>query len=311
MTYSSAVENSIWLYQEARYKEAYDLITKEADSSDAVPALVLYLRFSFACRAGMSELGMQLFHEAVVDNGFWYSQDYLVDDDLEPLRESVEFKRLASVCAERQQAAQEDSRAQMDLVLPAGDQRSRALMVALHGNQGSIKTTRSNWCGKTLSDCTVAFPQSSHVVATGAYSWVDPRVGAEEVLGHLGPIFKDDLVDPGRFVIGGFSAGGRVALHMLLKGMIRPKGLILLGPWLPDLVSLEALIPRLQGQKVRIYLICGDCDQDCFDTTNKLATLLDRSGLSFRYRVVEGMGHHYPSDFEDYLAEAMSYILEG
>jgi predicted esterase len=124
-------------------------------------------------------------------------------------------------------------------------------------------------------------------------------------------MLMDQLVDPDRLVMSGFSAGGRVALHMLLKDAVKAKGIILVGPWLPDLISLEPLIPKLREAKVRAYLVCGDRDRDCFDSTNRLAELLGENGVSFRYRVVVGMGHCYPTDFEDDLARATSYILEG
>jgi hypothetical protein len=311
MSYSSSLEASIVLYQEGRYKEAYDLITREHSSPDAIPALVYYLRFSFACKAGMHELAIDLLREAVVGKGYWYSSDYLGDDDLEPLRGRREFKELAELCKLKQGNEEIDARSEVELIVPSGGtDKPPAVIIALHGNQLNIPTTRLNWCGEALSDCLVILPQSSHAVCTGAYSWVDPEIGSYEVASHLDEIKMKNTIDKDRLMVGGFSAGGRVALHMLLKGMVKAKGIILLGPWLPDLVSLEPLIPRLRDAMVRVYLICGDQDKDCYDSTNQLAGLLRDNGIFFKYRVVCGMGHCYPSDFEADLAEARSFILE-
>ena len=295
MSYSSSLEDSIVLYQEGRYKEAYDLITREGASPDAIPALVLYLRFSFACRAGMHDLAMDLLREAIIDRGYWYSSDYLGDDDLEPLREREEFKALTEQCKERQTAAEGNSRSEIELVPPImAEDSPKAIVVALHGNQLNIRSTRIEWCGEVLADCLVVLPQSSHAVCSGAYSWVDPEAGSSEVAAHLDTIFTNDPGGRDQVIVGGFSAGGRVALHLLLKGMIKAKGAILLGPWLPDIVSSEPLITRLREAKVKVYLICGDKDKDCFASTNRLAELLERNGVSFRYRIVEGMGHSFP-----------------
>ncbi|HEY3421149.1 MAG TPA: hypothetical protein VGK23_11415, partial [Methanomassiliicoccales archaeon] len=159
MSYSSSLEASLALYQQARYKEAYDLITQEASSPDSIPALVYYLRYSFACRAGMNDLAMGLLREAVIDNGFWYSPDHLGDDDLEPLRGLMEFKKLVKICADRQKIAVNSSRSEIEIVPPSSRvSGSRASIVALHGNQLNIRTTKHIWCGQALSDCLVALP---------------------------------------------------------------------------------------------------------------------------------------------------------
>jgi pimeloyl-ACP methyl ester carboxylesterase len=300
------------LYREGRYLESYDLITEQAESPDAIPALVYYFRFSFACRAGLHDLALSLLREAIIDRGFWYSPDHLGDEDLEPLRGLSEFNELVEISAEREGIAARDARSEMEIVLPGngGDKRP-ALVVALHGNQFNIRTTRLNWNGEALSDCLLAFPQSSHAVCTDAYSWVGPGIGSEELVSHLDEILTKNHVDRDRTILGGFSAGGRVVLHTILKRKVKAKGIILLGPWLPDLVSLEPLIPNLRSAGVRVYLMCGDHDEDCFDSSNRLAELLEENGVSFQHRVVAGMGHSFPPDFEEYLAKARTFILEG
>ncbi len=311
MSYTSALEASIALYQEARYQEAYNLISAEASSPDAIPALIYYLRYSFACRAGKHDLAMDIFREAVKDKGFWYSSAYLNDDDLEPLRIRPEFVSLVTICREREKTVQNDAFSESKLVLPRASRNGGkpALVVALHGNQLNISTTEREWCRDSLSDCLVALPQSSHAICTGAYSWVDPAIGSHEVIPHLDGILKKGIADPTRVILGGFSAGGRVALHMLLKGKVRAKGIILLGPFLPDLVAMGPMIPDLRSAGVKVYLICGDDDKDCYGYTNGLAALLEASEVPFRYRIVSGMGHCYPADFDEELSKARSFIL--
>ena len=97
---------------------------------------------------------------------------------------------------------------------------------------------------------------------------------------------------------------------MVLNGKVKVKGMILLAPWLPDLVALEPMLPILQAEGVKAYLICGDKDTDCFESTNRLAESLKANDVSFRYHVVSGMGHWYPSDFDLLLGEARSFILD-
>ena len=312
MAYSSVLEASLALYQEARYSEAYDMITGAGDSPDAIPALIYYMRYSFASRAGMLDLAMKLLEEAVMEKGYWYSSDHLGDDDLEPLRARPEFLRLVDICSKREGLAKQNAISEVELISPWSPIRSPSvpLIVALHGNQLNIHTTKLSWCGESLSDCYIVLPQSSRSVCSGAYSWVDPRAGAKEVRDHLEVIFRKSGLDQDQLILGGFSAGGRVALHLLLSGMVKARGVILLAPWLPDLVALEPMFPILRDAGTKVYLICGDQDRDCYDSTNRLAESLSVNEVPFRYLVVNGMGHHYPSDFNEQLGKARSFIMD-
>jgi len=258
MAYSSVLEASLALYQEARYREAYDKITGAGDSPDAIPALVYYMRYSFASRAGMPDLAMELLQEVVMEKGYWYSSDHLGDDDLEPLRARPEFHRLVEICSKWEELARQNAISEVELISPRSTRKSSSvpLIVALHGNQLNIHTTKLGWCGESLSDCYIALPQSSRSVCTGAYSWVDPKVGAREVRDHMDGIFHKSGAD--QVILGGFSAGGRVALHLLLSGMVKARGVILLAPWLPDLVALEPILPILHDAGTKVCLICGD-----------------------------------------------------
>ena len=313
MTYSASLEASLVLYQEGRFKDAYDLITTEASSSDAIPALVYYLRYSFAARAGMVDLAMDLFKDAVLDKGYWFSNDHLEDDDLEPLRSRPEFQYLAALCRERQDSARKTAVSEMELVLPRSSpiNERTPMVVAIHGNQLDMHMTKIDWCGRSLSDCLLVFPQSSYAICTGAYSWPDPMAGVQEVRHHLDLIYQKLIASAEQEVIlGGFSAGGRVALHAVLKGTVQAKGIILVGPWLPDMVALEPMLTNLVRNRVKVYLICGDQDRDCFDSSNKLAEIMSRECVQFRYRMVRGMGHQYPDDFDEELGKACSFILD-
>ena len=312
MAYSASLEASLVLYQEGRYKDAYDLITAEATSSDAIPALVYYMRYSFASRAGMLDLAMGLLKEAVLDRGYWYSNDHLDDGDLDPLRSRPDFQDLVALCRERQDSARRAAVSEMELVLPCSSPiNERTLMVvAIHGNQLNMDMTKVNWCGRSLSDCLLVFPQSSYPICTGAYSWPDPIAGTEEVKNHLESIYQKGIaIREQEVIMGGFSSGGRVALHAVLTGAVQAKGLILVAPWLPNIVQVAPMLPILARDGVRTYLICGDLDRDCYESTNRLAELMERDHVQFRYQVLKGNGHHYPNNFDEELGKARSFIL--
>jgi pimeloyl-ACP methyl ester carboxylesterase len=259
----------------------------------------------------MLDLAMDLLRESVIDKGYWYSAEHLGDDDLEALRPRPEFQKLVEMCSKREMEASQKAMSDMVLISPRSPIHATKapLVVALHGNQLNIQTTRLDWGGDSFSDCFIALPQSSRAVCSGAYSWVDPATGVQEVKHHMDSIFRRHDVDRDQVILGGFSAGARVALHLILKGSVKVRGVILLAPWLPDLVALEPMLPVLQSEGTKAYLICGDKDTDCFDSSNRLAESMETNDVPFRYCVVNGMGHCYPSDFDQQLRKARSFIL--
>lgn len=71
--------------------------------SDARQANLLY---ALAAASGREGEAMAVLREAVLERGFWYPTDYLLEDeDLEPLRGMDGFAELADLCAKREEAA--------------------------------------------------------------------------------------------------------------------------------------------------------------------------------------------------------------
>ncbi len=64
------------------------------------------LLYALASASGHSDEAMALLREAVLERGFWYPADYLLEDeDLEPLRRIDGFAELADLCGKREEAA--------------------------------------------------------------------------------------------------------------------------------------------------------------------------------------------------------------
>ena len=52
--------------------------------------------------------------EAIIDNGFWYGYDYLLEDnDLKALHKYDEFQRFVQLCKEREKKVKESSTPKM------------------------------------------------------------------------------------------------------------------------------------------------------------------------------------------------------
>lgn len=82
------------------------LTEKEAAAAELGDARQANLLYALAAASGRADQAMALLREAVLERGFWYPADYLLeDDDLEPLRGMDGFAELADLCAKREEAA--------------------------------------------------------------------------------------------------------------------------------------------------------------------------------------------------------------
>jgi len=109
------------------------------------------------------------------------------------------------------------------------------LIIALHGDQENIEITEDYWSSCIHKNYLLALAQSSQIQFSEGYEWKDIEKGSQELKEHYESILEKHNIDSDNIIIGGFSAGGRVALYSILKGMIKVKGFILVAPWLPEI----------------------------------------------------------------------------
>jgi len=313
LTYERLLNRTLELYRRGDYSGAYDFITRNAEKVNGNVAQVYNFRYSLASRAKRYDLALGLMREAIIDRGFWYSYDYLIeDDDLRPLGGDERFRQLVSICKEREDEAKRNTRPDLKLVNPIeghGDKRP-SLFIALHGNQQNMRLAEENWSSSVLADCILALPQSSQIDFSDAFGWNDLEKGARELKEHVERILSTYDVDPGSTIIGGFSAGARLALYSILHDVVDVKGFLFVGPWLPEIDVWEPLLVKLRNKGIRGHVICGDKDADCFESSNRFAKMLDRAGVVSRYDIAKGMDHDFPDDFKQNLPRFINDLKE-
>lgn len=311
MTYTNLINKTVELYLQKDYLNAYKFITENADKVKGNKAQIYNFRYSIASKAGLSELAMKIMREAIVEKGYWYSYEYLMgDDDLKPLYDYNDFDKLANICKEREIEAQKNSKPGLK-VLTANNSavnEKHPLIIALHGNEENILITEDYW-SPCVKNNILALPQSSDIQFYDGYYWNDVKKGTEELKEHYKEILGNYNIDSKNIIIGGFSAGARVALYAALNGSIRVKGLILVGPWLPEIEEWEELLDELKSQGVKCYIICGDKDEDCYDGSKKFVDMLNQRQMPNIFKVVKDLDHDYPANFNKELEEAINYIL--
>lgn len=152
----------------------------------------------------------------------------------------------------------------------------------------------------------LALPQSSQIQFSDGYVWDNIERGREELKGHYNKIKVNKPFE--NIIIGGFSAGARVALHSMLQGEIEVNGFIFVAPWLPEMEEWEEMIGILHDKSIKGYIICGDQDEDCFEGTQQFVKLLKDKNIEHKYKVVPNLNHDYPHNFDELLKEAIEYI---
>ncbi|KXY40707.1 alpha/beta hydrolase [Bacillus mycoides] len=304
MTYIKLLNETLHCYANKGSFEAYSYIMNNAKDVMGNEAQIYNFKYALASAAGLEEEALHLMKKAIIENGFWYGSEYLIsDDDLKPLHKFEEFHRMVQLCKEREELAKKSEQADVKYKY---SKQTENLLITLHGDQENIQIIEPYWNSVMEQGFMLTLPQSSQIQFSDGYVWDNIERGREELKGHYNKIKVNKTF--GNIIIGGFSAGARVALHSMLQGEIEVNGFIFVAPWLPEMEEWEEMIGILHDKSIKGYIICGDQDEDCFEGTQQFVTLLKDKNIEHKYKVVPNLNHDYPHNFDELLKEAIEYI---
>ncbi|EEK73623.1 Alpha/beta hydrolase [Bacillus mycoides] len=304
MTYIKLLNETLHCYANKGSFEAYSYIMNNAKDVMGNEAQIYNFKYALASAAGLEEEALHLMKKAIIENGFWYGSEYLIsDDDLKPLHKFEEFHRMVQLCKEREELAKKSEQADVKYKY---SKQTENLLITLHGDQENIQIIEPYWNSVMEQGFMLALPQSSQIQFSDGYVWDNIERGRDELKGHYNKIKVNKTF--GNIIIGGFSAGARVALHSMLQGEIEVNGFIFVAPWLPEMEEWEEMIGILHDKSIKGYIICGDQDEDCFEGTQQFVTLLKDKNIEHKYKVVPNLNHDYPHNFDELLKAAIEYI---
>ncbi|MGH4123527.1 MAG: alpha/beta hydrolase [Clostridium sp.] len=311
ITYTKLINATLNLYMKEDYLEAYNFISKNSIGIKVNEAQIYNFRYSIACKAGLTGIAMEIMREAIVEKGYWYSYEYLIaDDDLNPLKKYSEFDILANICKDREAKAKINSKPDIKIIKPNNipNNEKQPLLIALHGNEENIIVTEDYWSSCVDNNYILALPQSSEIGFSNGYYWNNLEKGCDELKEEYDKVLQGYNINLDNIIIGGFSAGARVALYAMLKDLINAKGFIFVGPWLPEINEWEHLLDKLKSKGVKGYIICGDKDEDCLDCTESFVRMLNERNIPNVFKVVKDLEHDYPDNFDGFLDEGIEFI---
>jgi predicted esterase len=307
ITYFELIHQAMRLDREGRLSEAYDLLTENGEKVVGNPAQILNFRYCIASKLGNKELAFKLMREAIIDRGYWYGYDYLFeDDDLKPLRDSPEFQSLAEICRGREVEAKKNCKPSLNIIKTESyNSKHPKLLMALHGNGDSAALIEGNWLPCLRQGYSLAFPQSSQITFWEGHTWADLDKGRTELSQHLSSVRSEIAVEPKDLILAGFSGGARLALLSVMRGDVTPGVLILMAPWLPELDRWEEEIRYIGRKGIRFWVLCGDQDRDCLESSKKLSSILEEAGANVHQDIIQNLDHDFPLDFEERLSKTL------
>ena len=127
---------------ETDYAQAYRFLLDAYEKSPAAYGpQTLYFLACLSGGTGLSEAALGWLKKAVLENGWWYRPEVLIDDDLETLSGNPEFLSLKAVSDARYQKARETSKA----VFSRKSKTAANLFLAVHGNTQNADLAREDW----------------------------------------------------------------------------------------------------------------------------------------------------------------------
>jgi Predicted esterase len=313
MTIKELMRGVIDLYHVGSYDLAYGLLTREGSHFPENTTRIFYWRLCLASKAGRYPLAISILKDAL-DAGTWYPAEQLQDDDdLRPLQDNPEFKKLVRLCKKRHAEAQAKARPslvtlQPEVLLEDVDAKI-PLFIALHGDYNNANLTIPYWKPLPALGHLLAVPQSTQVGTSEGFIWDDFTLSEQEIIHHYKTLRKEYPVDAKRILLGGFSLGGTLAIWLTLTRAIPARGFIVIGPYLPKKFSWLPLIESCQDKKVRGYIIIGKQDTDCYQGAVTMANQLKAHNVPCELEIHPMLGHDFPPDFDQILPKAVRFLL--
>ena len=215
-------------------------------------------KMCLAARANNPDLAIQAFREAL-DGGYAYPTALIrEDEDLASLQGIPAYEELTVLNVQRFAEAETQTRPEL-LVIPPTEKRAARvpLLLGLHGNSQNARLAAIDWQPIAAKGWLLACAQSSQLMTSDAYVWNDLERGTADVQGLYQTLDTRDAIDPEQVVLGGFSAGGGLAIHLAVTGAIKARGFIVVGPYLRDLEPLKPYMDTAAAQGMRGYIVMG------------------------------------------------------
>jgi pimeloyl-ACP methyl ester carboxylesterase len=196
-------------------------------------------------------------------------------------------------------------------VLPPAEKRTdRApLLLGLHGNSQNARLAALDWQPITTKGWLLACVQSSQLLTSDAYVWNDYERGTADVQELYQTLNTRDTIDPENVVLGGFSMGGGLAIHLAVTGSIKARRFLVVGPSLPDFEALKPYLDTAAANGVRGYIVMGLQEAPDFqERIRQTDAFLNTHGIPCELDERPEIAHAFPANFGETIDKALAFF---
>jgi hypothetical protein len=193
--------------------------------------------------------------------------------------------------------------------LPTGYEAGKRypLLMVMHGGIGSHIGSSTEWHSPKLdSEYVVACVQGSAILGSFLCSYQQSDIANIAVAYRQ--VVQKYSIDTSRVILGGVSAGGAIAIGLVMRGHIPATGWLLAVPVKPQ--SLDELQPKLDEiakTGMRAAFLCGEHD-DMIKIQKEMGVTFDKHNIPNRFIVASGIGHEYSKDFPKEIDLSLEFI---
>jgi predicted esterase len=272
--------------------------------------LMYHWKMCLAARANDPDLALLAFKEALAAGYSYPAALIREDDDLASLQGIPAYEELATLSLRRFAEVESETRPEL-LILPPAKTGSDQLplLLGLHGNAQNARLAANDWQSILEQGWLLACVQSSQLLLSDAYAWNDLDRGTTDVQRLYQLLNTKDRIDPGRTVLGGFSAGGGLAIHLAVTGAIKARGFLVVGPYLRDLERLKPYLDTAAASGLRGYIVMGLQEPpEGQEIIRNISALLNSHGIPCEIEEHPEIAHAFPADFGRSIEKALALL---
>lgn len=291
------------LYEQQRYEEALELARRAVED---FPASASYWTACLMAVTGREEDALAALDDGLNRGAWWPTLMLDRDPDLESIRDSEAFAHVTAE-ADRRWKQAFASEPEVHIYPPSGEP-SGAVLVALHGSPGEpAEVSARHWRAVCGQGALLVVPQSSQPHSPdGGWTWADEDRTSTDLRFAFDRVKAEHEFDPTRFVLAGFSQGGRVAIsHALRRTPTRSCGFIAVAPAMRH-HPIEELLAGPDARP-RGWIVVGQEDA-IVDSVTSLHQAAAGHGFSWKLDLVPDLGHDFSEDFDERLLNALDFV---
>ncbi len=276
-------------FEKSGVAQAYKEMIKGYNDLTSPSAQVYFYLCCLASLKGDISDAIEWLRISIEDKGFFYRPEVFEDEDLDNIRNEVEFKHLTNISSNRYTKA--SSKSKMKCTWNTKEKPNVALV--LHGNHQNNDISKTYWDNVFDIDTQTEYLQSPHVDGYDVYRWrydFDYLSSVRDVLKSISWNSYDNKT------LCGFSAGCNTILELIKDDSIECDRIILVAPWIPTLDNSSDLITKSIVEKnIKILITCGDKDPG-LHRVKKFDSILKNTKADIKVYYIKDVRHVYPSN---------------